>query len=191
MAAILLIDHANLSRLDLNLLVVLEAIHAEGNLTRAARRLNLSQPALSHALARLREALDDPLFLRQGNRMVPTARTQRLMGPLHTALGLITECARRFPGGRMMFDLAPAWFARGISSGLLRPTLGYRVPAMPFSMTPSELADLRNKVPGIRGVHDIPLPPGRGRVFNAVTWAVQRLPLFDPVRPVFTLLEFG
>lgn len=81
----------DIRKLDLNLLVVLEAIHAEGNLTRAARRLHLSQPALSHALARLREALDDPLFRRQGNRMVPTARTQRLMGPLHEALGLITE----------------------------------------------------------------------------------------------------
>ena len=107
------------------------------------------------------------------------------------SLGLIAECAKRFPGGRMMFDLAPAWFARGISSGLLRPTLSYRVPPMPFSMTPSELANLRNDVPGIRAVHDIPLPPGRGRVLNALTWAVQRLPLFDPVRPVFTLLEFG
>ncbi len=81
----------DIRKLDLNLLVVLDAIHAEGNLTRAARRLHLSQPALSHALARLREALDDPLFLRQGNRMVPTARTLRLMGPLHEALGLITE----------------------------------------------------------------------------------------------------
>lgn len=81
----------DIRKLDLNLLVVLEAIYAEGNLTRAARRLHLSQPALSHALARLREALDDPLFLRKGNRMVPTARTLRLMGPLHEALGLITE----------------------------------------------------------------------------------------------------
>ena len=57
----------DIRRLDLNLLVVLEAIHAEGSLTRAARRLNLSQPAISHALGRLRDALDDPLFLRQGN----------------------------------------------------------------------------------------------------------------------------
>ena len=81
----------DIRRLDLNLLVVLEAIHAEGSLTRAARRLNLSQPAISHALGRLREALDDPLFLRQGNRMVPTPRTLRLMAPLHEALGLIAE----------------------------------------------------------------------------------------------------
>ncbi|HEX2212979.1 MAG TPA: class I SAM-dependent methyltransferase, partial [Mycobacterium sp.] len=109
----------------------------------------------------------------------------------HEALGLITECAKRFGGGRMMFDLPPAWFAKGITSGWLRPSLSYRVPPMPFSRTPSQLADLRNEVPGIRAVHDIPLPPGRGRVFNALTWTVQRLPLFDPVRPVLTMLEFG
>ncbi|MDF3031741.1 MAG: LysR family transcriptional regulator, partial [Moraxellaceae bacterium] len=84
----------DIRKLDLNLLVVLEAIHAEGTLTRAAQRLHLSQPALSHALSRLREALDDPLFLRQGNRMVPTPRTQRLMGPLHEALGLIGEAVQ-------------------------------------------------------------------------------------------------
>lgn len=92
----------DIRKLDLNLLVVLEAIHAEGNLTRAARRLHLSQPALSHALARLREALDDPLFVRKGNRMVPSARTLRLMGPLHEALGLITESIQegaRFDAG--------------------------------------------------------------------------------------------
>jgi hypothetical protein len=40
-------------------------------------------------------------------------------------------------------------------------------------------------------VHDVALPAGRGRVFNAALWAIQRIPLFDPVRPAFTLLEFG
>ncbi|HET8730207.1 MAG TPA: LysR family transcriptional regulator [Moraxellaceae bacterium] len=94
----------DIRKLDLNLLVVLEAIHAEGSLTRAAQRLHLSQPALSHSLARLREALDDPLFLRQGNRMVPTPRTQRLMAPLHEALGLIGEAVQE--GAR--FDPATA-----------------------------------------------------------------------------------
>ncbi|ODQ89387.1 methyltransferase [Mycolicibacterium flavescens] len=109
----------------------------------------------------------------------------------HEALGLITECARRFPGGAMMFDLPPAWFARLITKGLLRPSLSYRVPPMPFSMTPSQVANLVNEVPGIRAVHDVPLPPGRGAAVNAVLWTIQRIPLFDPVRPVFTLLEFG
>jgi hypothetical protein len=46
-------------------------------------------------------------------------------------------------------------------------------------------------VPGIRAVHDLPYPAGRGNVFNAVMWAAQRLPLLDPVRPTMTLLEFG
>jgi len=40
-------------------------------------------------------------------------------------------------------------------------------------------------------VHDLPLPAGRGKVFNALVWTAQRIPLFDSVRPVLTLLEFG
>mgnify|MGYP000884208254 CR=1 FL=1 len=60
----------HLSRIDLNLLVVLETIHAEGGITRAAEKLHLTQPAISHALARLRETFDDPLFVQQGNAMV-------------------------------------------------------------------------------------------------------------------------
>jgi O-methyltransferase involved in polyketide biosynthesis len=107
------------------------------------------------------------------------------------ALGLIAECAKRFPGGQMMFDLPPAWFAKWISRGVLRPTLRYRVPPMPFSLTPSQAADLVNDIAGIRAAHDIPMPPGRGKVFNALTWTVQRVPVFDNVRPVLTLLEFG
>ncbi len=107
------------------------------------------------------------------------------------ALGLIAACAERFGGGRMMFDLPPVWFANGITRGILRPTLRYRVPPMPFSMTPSQVANLVNEVPGIRAVHDMPLPAGRGKVFNALTWTFQRVPLFDSVRPVLTLLEFG
>ncbi|MGV0849643.1 class I SAM-dependent methyltransferase [Mycolicibacterium phlei] len=109
----------------------------------------------------------------------------------HESLGLIAECAARFPGGRMMFDLAPSWFAKLTSSGLLRPSLRYRVPPMPFSMTPAQVAKLVDEIPGIRAVHDVPMPPGRGAVLNAAMWTMQRLPLFDPVRPVFTLLEFG
>jgi O-methyltransferase involved in polyketide biosynthesis len=107
------------------------------------------------------------------------------------ALGLIAACAERFPGGRMMFDLPPAWFAKGITRGMLRPSLRYRVPPMPFSLTPSELANLVNEIPGIRAVHDLPMPRGRGKAFNAVVSTVQRMRLFDSVRPVNALLEFG
>jgi O-methyltransferase involved in polyketide biosynthesis len=107
------------------------------------------------------------------------------------ALGLIATCADRFPGGQMMFDLPPAWFARWAKRGWLRPSLRYRVPPMPFSMTVSVVAKLVDAVPGIRAVHDVPLPPGRGTVFNSLMWAATRLSAFDSVRPVLTLLEFG
>lgn len=126
----------DIRRLDLNLLVVLEAIHAEGSLTRAAQRLHLSQPALSHALARLREALDDPLFLRQGNRMVPTPRTQRLMGPLHEALGLIGEAVQE--GAR--FD--PATSRQEFRLGLRDVFEATTLPAL--------LGQVAREAPGVR-----------------------------------------
>ena len=106
------------------------------------------------------------------------------------AMTLIAECARRFPGGRMMFDLPPSWFAAVTRRGM-RTSLRYRVPPMPFGMSAAEASRLVDVVPGVRAVHDVPLPRGRGRVLNAVMWTVQRIPLLDPVRPAFTLLEFG
>lgn len=106
------------------------------------------------------------------------------------ALSLISECAARFPGGQMMFDLPPPWFAAVLRRGM-RTSLQYRAPPMPFTMSVGELAELVNSVPGIRGVHDMPLPPGRGQLYNALLWSMARLPVFDRVRPALTLLEFG
>jgi DNA-binding transcriptional LysR family regulator len=76
----------NLDALDLNLLRVLDALLTERHVTRAAKRLGLSQPAASHALARLREALGDPLFVRTPRGLVPTARASQLAAPLRSAL---------------------------------------------------------------------------------------------------------
>lgn len=105
------------------------------------------------------------------------------------AMSLIRACAQRFPGGQMLFDLPPAFFAFLTRKGL--PTsMRYRVPPMPFSLSPSEVADLVNTVPGVRTVRDLPMPPGRGIVLNTAL-RVMRLPVFEPVRPVMTLLEFG
>jgi hypothetical protein len=106
------------------------------------------------------------------------------------ALGLIAQCARRFPGGQMMFDLPPSWFAAWARKGM-RTSLRYRVPPMPFSLSPGEAAGLVNTVPGIRAVHDLPMPQGRGKVLNGLLWTAQRIPLLDPLRGVLTLLEFG
>ena len=106
------------------------------------------------------------------------------------AMALITECAARFPGGRMMFDLGPAAFAPVARRGM-RTSLRYRVPPMPFTLTVAELADLVNTVPGVRAVHDIPAERARGHLINALLWTTQRVQLLDPLRPTMTLLEFG
>lgn len=76
----------NVDRIDLNLLRVFNIVYEERNLQRAARRLNLSHSAISHALGRLREALGDDLFVRSANGMQPTARAQAMAAPLRNAL---------------------------------------------------------------------------------------------------------
>ena len=79
----------HLSQVDLNLFVVLEAIYREGNITRAGQQLNLTQPAISHALKRLRDLLHDPLFVRQGPHMVPTPFTRNMIEQVRQALQLL------------------------------------------------------------------------------------------------------
>lgn len=76
----------NLSRVDLNLFVVFEAIFTMGSITAAAGKLNLSQSAVSHALARLRTLFDDLLFERNSRGMVPTPRARALIGDVRIAL---------------------------------------------------------------------------------------------------------
>jgi DNA-binding transcriptional LysR family regulator len=76
----------NLAALDLNLLVALDALLLEANVSRAAVRIGLSQPATSHALQRLRDVLGDPLLVRVGARMELTPRAQALRGPLAQTL---------------------------------------------------------------------------------------------------------
>lgn len=73
-------------RLDLNLLVVLDALLRECSVTRAAKELNLSQPAMSAALARLREYFNDDILVAHGKRMVPTAHAQDLAPKVARAL---------------------------------------------------------------------------------------------------------
>ena len=78
----------NLRRVDLNLLTIFDAVMHEGSITRAAARLGMTQPALSNALTRLRRMVDDPLFVRAGNRMVPTARAEALAAPVRQMLDI-------------------------------------------------------------------------------------------------------
>ena len=73
-------------RLDLNLLVTLEALLVEQNVTKAAARLHLSQPAVSAQLSRLRDVFDDPLLIPAQRGMTPTAKAIELLDPLRQAL---------------------------------------------------------------------------------------------------------
>ena len=79
----------DLRRIDLNLLVILDALLGEQHVTRAAERLHLSQPAVSHALARLRDLLGDPLLVRAGSGLAPTARALELAAPLAETLAQV------------------------------------------------------------------------------------------------------
>jgi DNA-binding transcriptional LysR family regulator len=81
----------NLDRLDLNLLRVFAAVQTHGGVTAAASALHLSQPAVSNALTRLRDALGDELFVRQGVRLQPTPFALRLAPAVRGALGLLTD----------------------------------------------------------------------------------------------------
>src|ERR1700754_2156618 len=89
------IHSMNLSSLNLNLLVALDALLMEASVSRAAMRIGLSQPAASHALQRLRDLIGDPLLVRNGARMELTPRAVALRAPLAQALeqirGLFTS----------------------------------------------------------------------------------------------------
>ena len=96
----------NLYSFDLNLLRVLDAVATEGwsATVRAGERIGLSQPAVSNALNRLRHALRDDLFVRQGQRLVPTEFTRSIAQPLRDELDRIAALL----DGEQAFDPAKA-----------------------------------------------------------------------------------
>lgn len=102
-------QHVNIESANLNLMVVLDALLESRSVTRAAERLGLTQPAVSHALARLRELLRDPLLVRGRGGLVPTPRAQSLAAPLRQGLNQLEQVLRHEGG----FD--PASSARRFS----------------------------------------------------------------------------
>ncbi len=72
----------NIQTIDLNLMVAFEALMEERNVTRAARRIGLSQPAMSRTLGRLREMFGDPLLVRSGRQYERTARGESVLREL-------------------------------------------------------------------------------------------------------------
>ena len=150
---------------DLNLFVVLDAIYAEGGVTRASRRLNLSQPAVSHALNRLRRLFDDPLFERRGHSMVATPLTHRLIPTVHEALDLLQSAVE----GESRFDPASSTkrFAIGMR-GDLEPALVPRLatvvsataPGVTLQFVRAPRAELERELTSgtLDAAIDVPLP---------------------------------
>ena len=122
------IDHVHLAKLDLNLLVVLDALLSERSVTRAALVIGISQSAMSHALSRLRTTFADELLTRAPDGMRPTPRALGLLAPMRAALAQIQELT----AAQATFDPATAdvTFSLGIPDStevLLMPQLVARL----------------------------------------------------------------
>lgn len=116
------------TRIDLNLFRVLDAIHAHGGVSAAARVLHLTQPAVTHALNRLRDHLGDPLFVRQGNRLVPTGKLRAMMPAVQTHLKGLQESAHAqasFDPARLEFEFTIGF--RDILESIALPSLLARI----------------------------------------------------------------
>ncbi|MEN5302569.1 MULTISPECIES: LysR substrate-binding domain-containing protein [unclassified Pseudomonas] len=114
-----------LRKADINLMVVFEALMQERNLTRAAEKLFLAQPTVSAALARLRTMFNDPLLIRVGNRMEPSARAAEVIKHLTPALDAMSAALSLThdfdpPTSKMTFRIG---LSDDVESGLLPPLL--------------------------------------------------------------------
>ncbi len=167
----------NLRRLDINLLLTLDVLLSEHNVTRAAQRLNLSQPSVSVHLAKLRDIFGDPLLLPGPRGMRPTVRADELREPLREAL----EALERAVAPASAFDPAQA-------------THTWKVAATDYGETTvvlPALSGLRKQAPGTR-LAVIDLTPAQlvkqaeQGVFDIALHISEDAPLELHTRPLFT-----
>jgi DNA-binding transcriptional LysR family regulator len=126
------------NRIDLNLFRVLDAIYTHGGVSAAARVLHLTQPAVTHALRRLRDQLGDPLFVRQGNRLLPTGKVRAMMPSVQAHLkGLLasTHAQPRFDAAQLQMEFVIGF--RDILESIALPGL---------------MASIGREAPGVRVV---------------------------------------
>ncbi|MDP9000418.1 MAG: LysR family transcriptional regulator [Myxococcota bacterium] len=138
------IHEVNLSAIDMNLLVILDALLSEKSVTRAARRVGLSQPAMSNALSRLRAMLGDPVLVRSSKGMVPTPFATELAAPLRDALATVDRV------------LAPRKFDPLVAR---REFTISTTDSVEMRLMPKLMARLASDAPG---VHVRVIPPSRG-----------------------------
>ncbi|MES1204563.1 MAG: LysR family transcriptional regulator [Pseudomonadota bacterium] len=125
----------NIQGLNLNLLLVLDALLIERHVSRASTRLGLSQPAVSNALAQLRALLGDPLLVRSGGGMIPTERALSIAGPVHAALAQLSAALE-----------APLFEPARVQRSFIIATTDF----VDFVLVPKLLARLAREAPGVR-----------------------------------------
>jgi len=125
----------SIDRVDLNLLVYLDALLKERNVTKAANQLGLSQPAMSNGLRRLREVFEDPLLIRTSDGMTPTERALGLQSTIREVLATIDKAVQP----QAAFDaLTSTRVFRIMASDYSEPTL-----------VPPLVERLRQEAPGV------------------------------------------
>lgn len=157
---------------DWNLLLAFDALFAERNVTRAARRVGLSQSAMSHALGRLRLQLGDPLFLATPRGMVPTPRAVELARPLRDAVQLVrrtleTPAAFDPRTAASTFTVSTTDFGALVLLPPLLRDLASEAPRIDLAIRPSDETSMARLV---SGEHDLAIsvgavtPPGVRKV---------------------------
>lgn len=157
-----MLNRIDLSRTDLNLLTLFEAVLAEGHVGRAAERMHISPSAVSHGLGRLRRLLNDPLFLRTPKGVVPTERAAELAVPI----GEVLARARSVLSVAEPFDAAVSTrrFSLGAPDGVSAVVL------------PPLLTVLRSLAPGVGiGLRQVLPAPGEANVERAWQFALGEL----------------
>ncbi|BCS44039.1 MULTISPECIES: LysR family transcriptional regulator [Pseudomonas] len=124
-----------LRKADINLMVVFETLMQERNVTRAAEKLFLGQPTISAALNRLRNLLNDPLFIRVGHRMEPTARAHEILKHLTPALDAMSTALS------LTTDFDPSVSKMTFRIGLTDD--------VEFGLFPAMLKAIREEAPGV------------------------------------------
>src|SRR3984893_6484762 len=166
----------NWGAFDLNLLIVFDAVMQERNVTRAGDRIGLSQPAVSHALSRLRHMLKDELFIRTPEGMMPTPRAEQLAEPLRRALSdmqLALEPESFVPSeASRRFEVAVNNYAAVVLAPSIVTTVISAAPGIRLDLRPSGLRDMPALLD--RGEHDLAIG-----TFDDVGERFRRSPLVE------------
>jgi DNA-binding transcriptional LysR family regulator len=151
----------NLAQLDLNLLVALDALLREQNVTRAGQRIGLSQPAMSSSLSRLRHLFGDELLLRVGQRYYLTPLALELIGPVHEILELVEQTLAHRPDfdpvtDERAFRIATSDYAALMVLDRLLPKLAREAPNITIRTIPNNRETMNQLTAGEIDIAFIP-----------------------------------